>query len=146
MLVAAPLASYMPLGALAGILAVVAWNMAERHEFVAILRRSRGEALVLLATFLLTVFRDLTEGIAVGVVLGSLLFMHRMARARRRRRRRASRRGGQGRYGSPSRRLRGPRGRRDRRDGLPHRRAAVLRRGRQHRDRARAHRAVSRRP
>jgi sulfate permease, SulP family len=79
MLVAAPLAAYIPLAALAGILAVVAWNMAERHEFLAILTRSRGEALVLLATFLLTVFRDLTEGILVGVVLGSFLFMHRMA-------------------------------------------------------------------
>src|SRR4051794_29418878 len=78
-LVAAPLASYVPLAALAGLLATVAWNMAERHEFAAILTRSRGEAMVLLATFLLTIFRDLTEGIAVGVVLGSLVFMHRMA-------------------------------------------------------------------
>ena len=78
-LVAAPLASYVPLAALAGLLATVAWNMAERHEFAAILARSRGEAAVLLATFLLTIFRDLTEGIAVGVVLGSLVFMHRMA-------------------------------------------------------------------
>jgi SulP family sulfate permease len=79
-LVAAPLASYVLLAALAGLLATVAWNMAERHEFAAILTRSRGEAVVLLATFLLTIFRDLTEGIAVGVVLGSLVFMHRMAR------------------------------------------------------------------
>jgi SulP family sulfate permease len=79
MLFAAPLASFIPLAALAGLLAVVAWSMAERHEFVATLWRSRGEAVVLLATFLLTVFRDLTEGIVVGVVLGSLLFMHRMA-------------------------------------------------------------------
>jgi SulP family sulfate permease len=79
MFVAAPLASYIPLAALAGVLAVVAMNMAERHEFVAILRRSRGGALVLMATFLLTVFRDLSEGILVGVVLGSFLFMHRMA-------------------------------------------------------------------
>jgi SulP family sulfate permease len=79
MLFAAPLASYIPLAALAGVLAVVAWNMAERHAFVGLLTRSRGEAAVLLATFLLTVFRDLTEGIVVGVVLGSLLFMHRMA-------------------------------------------------------------------
>jgi SulP family sulfate permease len=79
MLFAAPLASYIPLGALAGILAVVAWNMAERHEFWSILNRSRGEAAVLLATFLLTVFRDLTEGIVAGVVMGSFLFMHRMA-------------------------------------------------------------------
>lgn len=79
MLFAAPLASYIPLAALAAVLAIVAWNMAERHEFAAILKRSRGEATVLLATFLLTIFRDLTEGIVVGVVLGSFLFMHRMA-------------------------------------------------------------------
>lgn len=79
MLVAAPLASYIPLATLAAVLAVVSWNMAEKAEFVAILQRSRGEALVLLATFLLTVFRDLTEGIAVGVVLGAVMFMHRMA-------------------------------------------------------------------
>ena len=78
-LVAAPLASYIPLAALAAVLAVVAANMAERHEFVAVLRRSRGGAVVLLATFLVTVFRDLSEGIIVGVVLGSFLFMHRMA-------------------------------------------------------------------
>ena len=78
-LVAAPLASYIPLAALAAVLTVVGANMAERHEFVAILTRSRGGALVLLATFLLTVFRDLSEGILVGVVLGSFLFMHRMA-------------------------------------------------------------------
>ena len=78
MLLAAPLASYIPLAALAGILVVVAWSMAERHEFWSTLWRSRGEALVLLATFLLTVFRDLTEGIVVGVTLGSFLFMYRM--------------------------------------------------------------------
>jgi sulfate permease, SulP family len=47
-LVAAPLASYVPLAALAGLLATVVWNMAERHEFAAILARSRGEAAVLL--------------------------------------------------------------------------------------------------
>jgi SulP family sulfate permease len=79
MLVAAPLASYIPLATLAAVLAVVSWNMAEKAEFRAILQRSRGDALVLLATFLLTVFRDLTEGIAVGVVLGAVMFMHRMA-------------------------------------------------------------------
>lgn len=78
-LLLAPLASAIPLAALAGILVVVAWNMAERHELGVILARRQGEAAVLLATFLLTVFRDLTEAILVGVVLGSLLFMHRMA-------------------------------------------------------------------
>jgi SulP family sulfate permease len=81
MLVAAPLASYIPLAALAGVLAIVAWNMVEKHEFANLLRSSRGDALVLLATFLLTVFRDLTEGIVVGFSLGALLFIHRMAQA-----------------------------------------------------------------
>ena len=79
MMIAAPLASYIPLASLAGVLAVVSWNMAEKAEFIAILRHDRGEAAVLLATFFLTVFRDLTEGIVVGVTMGSLLFMHRMA-------------------------------------------------------------------
>ena len=53
MLIAAPLASYIPLAALAAVLAVVAWNMAEKHEFATLLRSSRGDAVVLLATFLL---------------------------------------------------------------------------------------------
>jgi SulP family sulfate permease len=81
MLVAAPLAGFIPLAALAGVLAVVAWNMAEKHEFKILLRASRGDAIVLLATFLLVVFRDLTEGILVGFGLGALLFLHRMAQA-----------------------------------------------------------------
>jgi SulP family sulfate permease len=81
MLLAAPLASYIPLAALAAVLAVVAWNMAEKHEFATLIRASRGDALVLLATFLLVVFRDLTEGILVGFGLGALLFLHRMAQA-----------------------------------------------------------------
>jgi SulP family sulfate permease len=53
--------------------------MAEKHEFATLLRSSRGDAVVLLATFLLTVFRDLTEGIVVGFSLGALLFIHRMS-------------------------------------------------------------------
>ena len=81
MLVAAPLASFIPLATLAAVLAIVAWNMAEKHEFATLIRTSRGDALVLLATFLLVVFRDLTEGILVGFGLGTLLFLHRMAQA-----------------------------------------------------------------
>jgi SulP family sulfate permease len=81
MLVAAPLASYVPLAALASVLAVVCWNMAEKHEFATLVRASRGDALVLLVTFLFVVFRDLTEGILVGFGLGALLFLHRMAQA-----------------------------------------------------------------
>jgi len=63
------------------VLAVVAWNMAEKHEFWILLRASRGDAVVLLVTFLLVVFRDLTEGILVGFGIGALLFLHRMAHA-----------------------------------------------------------------
>ena len=81
MLLAAPLAAYIPLAALAGVLVVVAWNMAEKDEFATLLRASRGDAVVLLATFLLVIFRDLTEGILVGFMLGTLLFLHRMAQA-----------------------------------------------------------------
>ena len=81
MLVAAPLASYIPLAALAGVLAIVAYNMIEKHAFVALLRSSRGDALVLLVTFLLVIFRDLTEGIIVGFALGSLIFIDRMGKA-----------------------------------------------------------------
>ena len=79
MLIAAPLAGYIPLAALAAVLAVVAWNMAERQEFATLIRSSRGDAVVLMATFLLTVFRDLTEGILVGFALGAVLFINRMA-------------------------------------------------------------------
>ncbi|MGE0723763.1 MAG: SulP family inorganic anion transporter [Alphaproteobacteria bacterium] len=81
MVVAAPLASFIPLAALAGVLAIVAWNMAERHELAVLLRASRGDALVLVATFLIVIFRDLAEGILVGFALGTLLFLHRMANA-----------------------------------------------------------------
>ncbi len=81
MLVAAPLASFIPLAALAGVLVVVAWNMAEKHAFATLLRTSPGDAVVLLATFGLTVFRGLTEGIVVGFALGALLFIHRMAQS-----------------------------------------------------------------
>jgi SulP family sulfate permease len=79
MFVAAPLASYIPLAGLAGVLAVVAWNMAERHEIVTLVRTSWGDAIVLLATLGLTVFRSLTEAIIVGFALGALVFIHRMS-------------------------------------------------------------------
>jgi SulP family sulfate permease len=79
MLTAAPLASFIPLAALAAVLVVVAWNMAEKQDFVTLIRSSRSDAVVLLATFLLTVFRDLTEGILVGFALGAVIFIHRMA-------------------------------------------------------------------
>jgi len=75
MLIAAPLASYIPLAALASVLAVVAWNMGGEAGVRDMIRSSRGDATVLLATFLLTIFRDLTEGILVGFALGAVLFI-----------------------------------------------------------------------
>ena len=79
-LIAAPLASFIPLASLAGVLAVVAWNMVEKEAFVLLLRASWGDAAVLMTTLLLTIFRDLTEAIVVGFALGSVLFIHRMSK------------------------------------------------------------------
>ena len=81
MALAAPLAAYIPLAALAGVLVIVSWGMIERDAIGAIFGVSRGDALVLSATLLLTVFRDLTEGIIVGFALGAFLFIDRMSRA-----------------------------------------------------------------
>ncbi|WP_205738023.1 SulP family inorganic anion transporter [Granulosicoccus antarcticus] len=77
---AAPVASYIPLASLAGVLAIVAWNMIEKHAIALLLRASRGDAAVLMATLLLTIFRDLMEAIVVGFALGSVLFIHRMSK------------------------------------------------------------------
>lgn len=81
MLVAAPLAAFIPLAALAGVLAVVSWNMVEKSAISALVRSSRGEALILGVTFLLVVFRDLTEGIVVGFSLAALQFIHHMSKS-----------------------------------------------------------------
>jgi SulP family sulfate permease len=76
MLVAAPLASFVPLAALAGVLVVVCWNMAEKAEFARLLRDWRTGA-VLLATFGLTLVRDLTSGIIAGCVLAAVFAIFR---------------------------------------------------------------------
>ena len=79
MMAAAPLASRIPLAALAAVLVVVAWNMAEIDHFRYILRAPGSDVAVLLTTFGLTVFADLTVAVGVGMVLASMLFMKRMA-------------------------------------------------------------------
>ncbi|MGC4029398.1 MAG: SulP family inorganic anion transporter [Steroidobacteraceae bacterium] len=81
LLAAAPLAAWIPLAALAGVLVTVAWHMAEKNAFVALLRSSRADAVVLLVTFGLTLFRNLMEGIVVGFALAALLFLHRMSQS-----------------------------------------------------------------
>lgn len=81
MIVAAPLASFIPLAALAGVLIFVAWNMAEKAAFGQLVSTSREDALIVLATFLLTIFVDLATGILVGFAIGSIVFINRMAGA-----------------------------------------------------------------
>ncbi len=73
-------AAKIPLSCLAGILIVVAYNMSEWRSFFSIMRGSKYDVLVLLVTFLLTVFADLTLAIEVGMVLSALLFMERMSK------------------------------------------------------------------
>jgi SulP family sulfate permease len=74
-------AGLIPMATLAGILAIVAWNMSEAHLFIKLFRGPKSDILVLVSTFLLTVLVDLTVAIQVGVVLAALLFMRRMAEA-----------------------------------------------------------------
>jgi SulP family sulfate permease len=81
-LVAAPVLSYVPLAALAAILAFVAWNIGEFDNIRTILTSaSVGDRVVLVVTFALTVLVDLTVAIEAGVALAALMFMHRMANA-----------------------------------------------------------------
>jgi sulfate permease, SulP family len=73
------LAGFIPLATLAAIVLWVAYRMAEWHVFKSELSAPRSDALVMLATFLLTVLVDLTTGIGVGMVMAAFLFMKRMA-------------------------------------------------------------------
>ncbi|WP_010289659.1 SulP family inorganic anion transporter [Kurthia massiliensis] len=77
----APYASAIPLASMAPILMIVAWNMSERKHFTRIVKMKNGDALVLVVTFLLTVFTSLTTAVAVGIGLGIILFTKRMSSA-----------------------------------------------------------------
>jgi SulP family sulfate permease len=77
-----PLASSVPLAALAAILFVVAWNMSEAKHFAYILKRApKADRVILLITFVLTVFADLVVAVNVGVIIAMLHFLRRMAKA-----------------------------------------------------------------
>jgi SulP family sulfate permease len=78
LLFAAPLASHVPLGVLAGILMVVSYNMGEWAETGKILRLSKSDISVWLATFALTVFADLTVAVEFGMILAALLFIRKV--------------------------------------------------------------------
>lgn len=71
-------AKLIPMSCLAGILIVVAYNMSEWRSFVAIIKGSYFDIIILLSTFFLTVFVDLTVAIEVGIILSAVLFMKRM--------------------------------------------------------------------
>ncbi|HKF47035.1 MAG TPA: SulP family inorganic anion transporter [Terracidiphilus sp.] len=79
LLAAAPLASYIPLATLAGVLFMVAYNMGEWHEIGAVFQLDFAAISVWLVTFGLTVFADLTIAVGVGLTLAALLYIYRIA-------------------------------------------------------------------
>jgi len=79
LLAGAQIAGRIPMAVLAAILFVVAWRMGEWSEIPAILKQSRAEVGIWIATFALTVFADLTVAVEVGMVLAALLFIRRVA-------------------------------------------------------------------
>lgn len=79
MLFLGKLAILIPMATLGGILAIVAFNMSELKHFIELLHSPKSDIFVLLLTFLLTVFADLTVAIEFGIVMAALLFMKRMA-------------------------------------------------------------------
>src|SRR6266480_4508586 len=79
LLFAAPLASYIPMAALAGILMIVAYNMGEWREIPQLLKLTKTDISVWAVTFTLTVFADLTVAVEAGMILAALLFITRVA-------------------------------------------------------------------
>ena len=74
-----PLAQYIPMACLAGVLVIVAYNMSGWRSFLSIMKNPKSDVIVLWVTFLLTVIFDLTIAIEVGLLCACLLFMRRMA-------------------------------------------------------------------
>lgn len=74
-----PLAKYIPMACLAGVLVVVSYNMSEWRTFKNMLKNPRGDVAVLLITFFLTVIFDLTIAIQIGIVFACIFFMKRVA-------------------------------------------------------------------
>jgi SulP family sulfate permease len=79
LLFAAPLVSYVPMAALAGILMMVAYNMGEWLEIPQLLKLTKTDISIWLVTFALTVFADLTVAVEAGMILAALLFISRVA-------------------------------------------------------------------
>ncbi|MCE0523827.1 MAG: sulfate permease [Methylacidiphilales bacterium] len=79
LLVAAPLAKFIPLATLSAVLVIVAYNMGEWHHFARLLKWPKSDAAVFLAVFALTVLIDLTVAVEVGMVLAAMLFIRRVS-------------------------------------------------------------------
>ena len=79
LLFAAPLVSYVPMCALAGILMIVSYNMGEWREIPQLLKLTKTDISIWLVTFALTVFADLTVAVEAGMILAALLFISRVA-------------------------------------------------------------------
>jgi sulfate permease, SulP family len=79
LVILAPYASAIPLASMAPILMFVAWNMSERKEFAHIFKTKTMDSLVLIVTFLLTVFIDLTTGVGIGLLLALVAFVRLMS-------------------------------------------------------------------
>ena len=80
LLLVAPLAAYLPVAAMAGILFLVAWGLVDLHHMREIVKASRSETVILVATFLSTLFLDLEFAIYVGVVLSLVVYLNRTSR------------------------------------------------------------------
>lgn len=78
-----PLAQYIPMACLAGVLVIVSYNMSGWRTFRELLKNPKSDVAVLLITFLLTVIFDLTIAIEVGLVIACLMFMKRIAQTTR---------------------------------------------------------------
>lgn len=78
-LVLMPLAAYIPMSCLAGVLVIVSYNMSGWRTFMQLMKNPKSDVIVLLITFFLTVVFDLTIAIEVGLLIACLLFMKRMA-------------------------------------------------------------------
>jgi SulP family sulfate permease len=80
LLLVAPLASYLPIPAMAGILLIVAWKLIDFHHIKNIIQVSRSETLILATTFFATLFIELEFAIYVGVMLSLIMYLMRTAR------------------------------------------------------------------
>ncbi|MFD4815561.1 SulP family inorganic anion transporter [Peribacillus butanolivorans] len=79
LLVLSPYAAHIPLASMAPILMFVAWNMSERKEFAHVLKTKTADSVVLLVTFLVTVFTDLIMGVGIGLLIAFATFIKKMS-------------------------------------------------------------------